>query len=151
MDGDGVSILPTLLHGASPPTVVTIVLDDQTDPFRVIAVWSEPAGVELQVCSYEGGEGAFSIEPFNGIAVAQDLGQKLSQLGCPTGRCPGRRRDVRAVRRIAPLLADCQHACSRSDGPWDGPFVCEQTIVSFCPCQKESVCTVSDMTARIFF
>jgi hypothetical protein len=46
MDGDGVSILPTLLHGGFRPTVVTIILDGQKDPFRVIAVWSEPAGVE---------------------------------------------------------------------------------------------------------
>jgi hypothetical protein len=81
MDGDGVSILPTVLHGGFRSPVVSIVLDGQKDQFRGIAVWREPAGVEQHVPSPESGEGVFNLEVFNGMAVAQDLGQQRSQLG----------------------------------------------------------------------
>src|SRR5271157_1982370 len=32
----------------------------------------------------------------------------------------------------APLMPDCGHVGSSSAGPWDGPCVCQQTILSFC-------------------
>ncbi len=44
-------------------------------------VWSEPAGVEQHGPSPDSREGVFNLEVFNGMAVAQDLGQQRPQLG----------------------------------------------------------------------
>ncbi len=69
-----------MLHGGFRPPALAHVLDGEKDQIRVVALWREPAGVEQHGPLPDSGEGVLNLEVFNGMAVAQDLGQQRPQL-----------------------------------------------------------------------
>ena len=80
LDQRAIPIL-TRPHFFLAPLAFGDVLNGEQDHVRLAVHRLEAAGVEQHVPTPESGEGVFNLDVFNGVAVAQDLGQQRPRLG----------------------------------------------------------------------